>query len=245
MDARLEAGQPGRNPVGTGWVAHAQEVKSSLAAKSHPEAMQRVGFGLSSYDRFFKRCIDVVIAGVVLMAFAPLLVAVALAVRRDSPGPIIFRQTRVGRYGRPFVVYKFRTMAWDPTTTLRLFLGPDGLWRHKIADDPRVTRLGRFLRRTSIDELPQLINVLRGEMSLVGPRPELPEIVANYESWQHRRHAVRPGLTGWWQIQGRSDQPMHEHTELDLQYVENLSPRLDAVILARSVRIVSRGLGAF
>jgi lipopolysaccharide/colanic/teichoic acid biosynthesis glycosyltransferase len=121
----------------------------------------------------------------------------------------------------------------------------NGHWQHKIKDDPRVTRVGRLIRRTSIDELPQLINVIRGEMSLIGPRPELPQIVRDYEPWMHRRHLVRPGLTGWWQVRGRSDLPMHEHTDLDIYYVEHVSWRLDLRILKQTVRIVVCGLGAY
>jgi lipopolysaccharide/colanic/teichoic acid biosynthesis glycosyltransferase len=136
-------------------------------------------------------------------------------------------------------------MAWDPGHELHLFKAADGTWRHKMPDDPRVTRAGRLLRRTSVDEWPQLINVIRGQMSLVGPRPELPNIVKTYEPWQHLRHLVRPGMTGWWQVQGRSDLPMHEHTELDLYYVKHVSFRLDLQITARTVGVVLRGLGAF
>jgi len=179
------------------------------------------------------------------MVFSPLLAALAAAVRLDSRGPIIFRQTRIGLGGRPFVVYKFRSM--DPvwTDALVLFAGSDGHLRHKVRDDPRVTRVGRFLRRTSLDELPQLVNVVRGEMSLVGPRPELPGIVAEYAPWQHQRHQLRPGITGWWQVQGRSELPMHEHTELDIYYVQHVSLGLDLRILWRTIRVVFSGHGAF
>jgi lipopolysaccharide/colanic/teichoic acid biosynthesis glycosyltransferase len=175
----------------------------------------------------------------------PLLALIAAAVRLDSRGPAIFRQMRVGRGGRAFTIYKFRTIEQRPDDELQFFEGADGVLRHKIKHDPRVTRVGRFIRRSSLDELPQLINVLRGEMSLIGPRPELPEIVARYEPWQHQRHLVRPGLTGWWQVQGRSDLPMHEHTDLDIYYVQHVSMRFDAAILCRTVRIVVSGLGAF
>ena len=197
------------------------------------------------YLLVFKRWIDVALAGVALASLAPLLLVIGLAIRLDSRGPALFRQVRIGRGGRPFVVYKFRTMVADPGGDLQRFRGADGQLRHKVRNDPRVTRVGRLLRRTSLDELPQLINVVRGEMSVVGPRPELPAIVDGYESWQHRRHLVRPGMTGWWQVQGRSDRPMHENTELDLHYVEQLSFGLDARIVARTVRVVLCGSGAF
>jgi len=116
---------------------------------------------------------------------------------------------------------------------------------HKALDDPRVTPLGRYLRRASLDELPQLVNVLRGQMSLVGPRPELPWIVARYEPWQHARHVVPPGMTGWWQINGRSELPLHLNTQLDLFYIQNFSVLLDLRILARTLGVVIRGRGAF
>ncbi len=122
---------------------------------------------------------------------------------------------------------------------------PSGDRSRKARNDPRVTRVGRFLRRTSLDELPQLFNVLRGDMSLVGPRPELPEIVATYEAWQHDRHRVLPGLSGWWQIHGRSDKPMHQHTELDIYYVSHVSFLLDVYILLRTLVVVIAGRGAF
>jgi len=192
-----------------------------------------------------KRCLDVALAAIALVCTSWLMALLALLVRLDSPGPAIFRQTRIGRGGKPFTVYKFRTMRVDPSGELRLFRTEDGRYVHKIKDDPRVTRVGRFLRRTSLDELPQLWNVLRGEMSLVGPRPELPQIVRCYEPWQHARHIVRPGITGWWQISGRSHLPMHEHTEYDLYYVEHLSFWLDVKILLRTLWITVRGVGAF
>jgi exopolysaccharide biosynthesis polyprenyl glycosylphosphotransferase len=205
----------------------------------------RVGVGRIAYGFVVKRWIDLVVASLGLVVLAPLLLVVALAVRLDSTGPVVFRQRRIGQGGRPFVMYKFRTMVVDDDTTLRLFRDDQGRWRHKVADDPRVTRVGRFLRRTSLDELPQLLNVLRGEMSFVGPRPELPQIVRGYEPWQHLRHVVRPGITGWWQTHGRSEYAMHEHTELDIYYVRHLSLRLDVRIVARTVRTVLGGLGAF
>ena len=192
-----------------------------------------------------KRWFDVIVALLALIALSPIFLITAIAIHFDSRGPIIFRQTRVGRGGRLFTVYKFRTMRFDPDQPLRLFRDESGVWRHKIKNDPRIARVGHFIRNSSIDELPQLINVLRGQMSIVGPRPELPEIVQQYKPWQHQRHLVRPGMTGWWQIQGRSDKPMHEHTELDLYYVEHLSFGLDARIIAQTFKTVAKGLGAF
>ena len=121
----------------------------------------------------------------------------------------------------------------------------EGRILYKRRDDPRVTRVGRFLRRTSLDELPQLFNVVKGEMSLVGPRPELPWLVHQYESWQHKRFAVPPGITGWWQVNGRSDRAMHLHTEDDLYYIQHYSPLLDLRILWKTIGVVLRGRGAY
>jgi lipopolysaccharide/colanic/teichoic acid biosynthesis glycosyltransferase len=192
-----------------------------------------------------KRCFDIAFALTLLVVLSPLLLLVALAVRIDCGKPIIFKHHRIGRNGKPFMMYKFRTMIPDRRKQQLPFEGLDRRKSHKTRHDPRVTRLGRILRATSIDELPQLINIVRGDMSFVGPRPEMPEIVDRYAAWQHQRHLVRPGLTGWWQVQGRSDLPMHEHTELDLYYVTNQSFRLDLQIVLRTVRVLVRRSGAF
>lgn len=171
--------------------------------------------------RPIKYLLDRVIAAVVLVPLSPILALLALAVRLDSPGPVLFRQTRIGERGRPFTVYKFRTMYVDaPAYSLKV-----------RNDDPRVTPLGQILRRTALDELPQLGNILRGEMSWVGPRPEQPFIVERYEPWQRRRLDTRPGLTGWWQVTQRGFQQMHEHVEADNYYVEHCSFWLDLKIL--------------
>jgi len=172
---------------------------------------------------------------------------VAVAVRLDSAGPVLFRQLRVGRYGREFQIYKFRTMHVDAErrlAELRHLNEQDGVL-FKIRDDPRVTRVGRHLRRLSLDELPQLFNVLGGTMSLVGPRPPLQREVAAYPADARRRLAVRPGMTGLWQVSGRSDLPWEEAVRLDLHYVENWSLTLDLVILLRTLTAVWRGAGAY
>ncbi len=174
------------------------------------------------------------LAAVLLLLCSPLLLAAALAVRLESPGPAFFCQERVGLRGRRFRVFKLRTMTVDSPT-----FGP----KPTSWDDDRVTRVGRFLRRSSLDELPQLLNVLRGEMSLVGPRPEQPFLVERYAPWQRERLEVLPGMTGWWQINGRK-QPMHEHVEEDLFYVRHRSHWLDLRILARTVQAVWGGNGA-
>jgi lipopolysaccharide/colanic/teichoic acid biosynthesis glycosyltransferase len=191
--------------------------------------------------------LDLAVAGLALALLSPLLLVVALAIRLDSRGSAVFRQQRVGLGGRPFIVLKFRTMrVAEPGEEVKFFKAENGGVSHKVRHDPRVTRVGRVLRKTSLDELPQLVNVLKGEMSLIGPRPELVSIVQQqYQPWQHRRHLVRPGITGWWQVCGRSDKPMHENTELDLYYVDHVSLSLDLRVLLRTVGTVVRGAGAF
>jgi lipopolysaccharide/colanic/teichoic acid biosynthesis glycosyltransferase len=164
----------------------------------------------------------------------------------DGP-PIFFRQKRVGENGRLFDMLKFRTMVKN-AEELRAQVetrDADGNLIHKIKDDPRVTRAGRFLRRFSLDELPQLFNILAGTMSLVGPRPEMPYLVDKYQPWQRKRFAVPPGLTGWWQVNGRSDKPMHLHTEDDLYYIQNYSIWLDLQIIVRTIWVVLVGKGSY
>ena len=194
-----------------------------------------------------KHVFDVMVASALLVGLLPLLLVIGAGIALTMGGPVLFRQRRIGLHGREIAVWKFRTMLADRRTSNN---GPpvaigDRRLCHKTRTDPRVTPFGRFLRRTSLDELPQLWNIVRGEMSLVGPRPELPSIVAKYEEWQHARHAVRPGLTGWWQINRPADRLMHEVVELDLYYVENISFALDVRILVKTVTAVIRGTGAF
>jgi len=183
-----------------------------------------------------KRAFDVVGAALGLVLAAPLLAWVALRIRAESPGPAFFTQERVGRDGRVFRMGKLRTMRAD--------VDPYAV-APRSASDERVTPYGRWLRRTSIDELPQLWNVLRGEMSLVGPRPEMPFIAAGYDEWQRRRLTVKPGITGLWQILGRKDLPMHENLQYDFYYIRNRSLVLDVSILLRTAGAVLSGRGAF
>jgi exopolysaccharide biosynthesis polyprenyl glycosylphosphotransferase len=197
--------------------------------------------------RHAKRSFDLLISGILLIAISPLFGLIALLIRLGSPGPVIFRQQRVGENGRLFDMFKFRTMvagaeAQQEELAVRT---EDGQILHKRQDDPRVTRVGHILRRYSLDELPQLWNVLRGDLSLVGPRPEMPWLVDKYDSWQRKRFAVPQGITGWWQINGRSDKPMHLNTDYDLYYVYNYSLWLDIQILLRTPGVVLRGRGAF
>ena len=202
---------------------------------------------IDGFDRIAKRVFDLVLSILLLLLLWPGLLLVAILVKLDSPGPALFRQERVGENCRHFTMFKFRTMVLDAEQHLDEILEEtdDGLRFNKRPDDPRVTRLGRFLRRSSVDELPQLLNVVRGEMSLVGPRPELPLLVKQYESWQRQRFAVPPGMTGWWQVSGRSDHMMHLHTEDDLYYIRNYSLLLDVHILWRTIGTVLKGTGAF
>jgi exopolysaccharide biosynthesis polyprenyl glycosylphosphotransferase len=202
---------------------------------------------LAGGARAVKAVVDRVGAAALLVLSVPLLLVVAGWIRLDSPGPVLFRQVRVGKDGQEFAMYKFRTMYLDAEARLaelRHLNEQDGVL-FKIRNDPRVTRVGRWLRRLSLDELPQLVNVLRGQMSLVGPRPPLPEEVAGYPDDAHRRLAVRPGMTGLWQVSGRSDLSWDEAVRLDLRYVENWSLSLDLVIMLRTLAAVCRTSGAY
>jgi len=201
---------------------------------------------LSGIRRLAKSIFDRTIAAVWLIVLVPVLVAIGMAVRLTSRGPALFRQVRVGLGGRHFVLWKFRTMTVDAEERLAdlLHLNEHDGVLFKIADDPRTTRLGRVLRRWSVDELPQLWNVLRGDMSIVGPRPPLPNEVERYDDNVKRRLLVKPGLTGLWQVSGRAQLPWDEAVRLDLYYIENWSPALDAVILAKTFAAVLRRHGA-
>jgi len=202
-------------------------------------------------DNVFKRATDVIGAGLGLMFFSPVLIGIAVWVKLDSPGPVFFRQTRLGKGGKPFALLKFRTMYTHSTEILNghLEANPDArlTWMQfqKLMDDPRLTRAGKGLRRLSLDELPQLWNVLRGEMSLVGPRPCLPEQRDFYGDGFACYAAVRPGLTGLWQVSGRNRLSFAERVALDVKYVREWSWGLDVKILAQTVGVVLRRDGAF
>ena len=179
------------------------------------------------YDRFAKRCFDAAASAAALTALSPLLAGVAVAVWVRHGRPILFRQTRTGRGGKPFQILKFRTMTDERDAAGAL-----------LPDKQRLTALGRWLRETSIDELPELLNVLRGDMSLVGPRPLLHHYVERYNEHQAHRHDCRPGLTGWVAVNGRNTTTWDERFEMDLFYVENLGPRIDLEILVRTIATV-------
>ncbi len=192
--------------------------------------------GSGLYPRWGKRALDLMLGSLALVLAAPVLAVAALAVRVTLGRPVLFRQRRVGQGGREFTCIKFRTMHPDRRQADQSpAAGLERRLTHKSAADPRLTRLGRLMRMTSVDELPQLINVLRGDMSLVGPRPELPAVVARYEPWQHRRHDVKPGMTGLWQVSARAETAMHEATAIDLDYVDRLGLKTDLAILARTI----------
>lgn len=195
---------------------------------------ERVPRGMRGNARI-KRCLDVVIACVALLILVPLCVLIAVAVKLDSPGPILFSHQRVGYRGKPFWILKFRSMHLHAPKYQR---SPSTL------DDTRITRVGRVLRRLSLDEIPQLINVLRGEMSFVGPRPEMPYIAKTYTALQRRRLDVLPGITGLWQISSARAFPIHHNLEYDLYYIARQSFLLDIAILCRTTASVVRGIGA-
>jgi exopolysaccharide biosynthesis polyprenyl glycosylphosphotransferase len=206
-----------------------------------------IGFAPAASVSWVKRVVDLAATGFGLLLISPVLIAVAVAIKLDSRGPVFYRQERVGKNGRRFGMYKFRSMVVDADVRLKELrdrneaIGP----LFKIKDDPRITRVGRFIRRWSLDELPQLFNVMWGEMSLVGPRPPIPAEVDEYEDWQLGRLRAVPGLTGLWQVSGRSEVPFHDMVRLDLHYIRNWSLGLDIEILLRTIPAVLTNRGAY
>jgi lipopolysaccharide/colanic/teichoic acid biosynthesis glycosyltransferase len=190
-----------------------------------------------SYSRTIKNILDQVVGWLAFLTLSPLLWTLAALIRLDSPGPAFFRQVRIGRGGKPFVAIKFRSMV-DKATTM-------GLGLNVAADDDRITRVGHFLRNTSLDELPQLYHVLTGDMSLVGPRPTLPYQVAAYDDFQRRRLLVKPGITGWAQVNGRNSIPWEERIRLDIWYVDHWSLSLDLAILLRTIKVWANQEGLY
>ena len=205
-----------------------------------------------------KRILDVIAACIGLLVAAPFAAVVAVLIKLSGPGPVLFKQTRVGKDGKKFTFYKFRSMREGCDDTqhrryIKLFIEgreeelkklQDGKKLYKLTGDDRVTLIGRFLRRTSLDELPQLINVLRGEMSMVGPRPHLAYEVELYKDWHRRRLEGMPGITGWWQIHGRSRVPFDEAVRMDIWYLERQSLILDLRIMCRTITKATVGRGA-
>lgn len=206
-----------------------------------------IGFAPVARVTWLKRAVDLALSIITLCVGSVVLIAIAIAIKVDSPGPVLYRQRRVGKDGIEFDMLKFRSMRRDAErmleelTALNEATGP----LFKMRRDPRVTKVGRILRRCSLDELPQLLNVLRGEMSLVGPRPPLPTEVAKYEEWQTARLRARPGMTGLWQVSGRSEVPFNDMVRLDLHYVRNWSLGLDLEIILRTIPAVVANRGAY
>jgi exopolysaccharide biosynthesis polyprenyl glycosylphosphotransferase len=203
--------------------------------------------GVSTYCRVLKRPFDAVASLIGLALLSPLFLALAALVKLDSRGPVFFKQIRVGKDGREFEFYKFRSMVQNAEAMKTKLMHLNELEGpvFKISDDPRITSVGRFLRRTSLDELPQLFNVLRGDMSLVGPRPPLPAEVANYEGWQRQKLSVLPGITCLWQISGRNHIGFTEWMRLDIEYIRRQSFGLDMKILLRTLPAVLLRKGAY
>ncbi|MBS4011445.1 MAG: sugar transferase [Roseovarius sp.] len=263
IDLLVRAGRPGPDEM---WAlsqrAHDLGVTVALAPHRHDAtstvAMSYVPLGstpllmvetptLKPVAAVTKAVFDRVVAALLLVTLAPVLAVIAATIAIRDGRPVLFRQTRIGHLGRSFGCWKFRTMVPDAEERLIDLQGAneaDGPM-FKLKDDPRVTKTGRFLRRHSLDELPQLLNVLQGEMSIVGPRPPLPSEVEAYDARTHRRLNVKPGCTGLWQTQGRSDLPWDDGIYLDLMYIDHWSPLLDLVIMARTVRTVLRPDGAY
>ena len=227
--------------------------KTSLATFGHLPVLGLLEEPLTGARRAIKRSLDLAGAAIALISISPVLLACAIAVRAGSRGPVLLRQQRVGMDGRPFAMLKFRSMVADADTSLHEAYVADHIRRltteelslpagalHKLEDDPRVTGVGRVLRRLSLDELPQLFNVFRGEMSLVGPRPALPFEVGLYQDWHRRRLEVRPGMTGLWQVGGRARLTFDDMVRLDIQYIETWSPLLDVLILLRTIPAIFR-----
>ena len=221
-----------RGPVGRDDIAAREPANRAF----RPQAISSE-LTLGLYGRFAKPLLDRLGGLVLTVATAPMAAAIVIALIISIGRPAVFRQPRVGRNGEIFRIFKFRTMRPDQRNGSIDYPGPERRQRHKTNDDPRHTTVGQFLRRWSLDEIPQFWNVLLGHMSLVGPRPEMVEIVEKkYEPWQHQRHLVKPGVTGLWQISARSDETlMYEHTDIDLEYLENITFLNDAKILLRTV----------
>jgi exopolysaccharide biosynthesis polyprenyl glycosylphosphotransferase len=239
---------------------HEQGIRTFFALDFFPHAQARAeiteidGIPLLTYSNAptnplllaGKRALDIALSTLILLLALPIVVLVAIAVRLTSGGTVLFRQTRCGLNGRRFTLYKFRTMTEDAEerlAELQHLNEMDGPV-FKVRDDPRVTRVGRVLRKFSLDELPQLLNVLRGDMSLVGPRPPIPEEVARYERWQRRRLSMKPGLTCLWQVNGRNELDFGSWMALDLQYIDSWSLSLDLKILLKTIPVVLSGRGA-
>lgn len=231
------------SPHPTNTVSADQKSRHSVTAGPRGIASLHTG----RLDAGLRRMLDVMGAGLGLLLLFPALALIALLIRLDSPGPVLFIQRRVGKNGHEFSVFKFRSMYMDAEERLVALLDANDRTGpvFKMRQDPRITRIGRLLRRCSLDEVPQLLNVLRGEMSLVGPRPALPREVALYTPTQRLRLSVTPGLTGLWQVSGRANLSFEEALALDLRYIQRQSFAFNLVLIARTVPAVLTGRGAY
>lgn len=230
-----------------GWAAD-QFLPTPLATNEPPLDLLPIGLGVATRRQLqIKRALDVVVGLALLLIAVPLLALVALAVGLTSRGPVLFRQERVGHHGRRFVALKFRSMRLQAHEQRRDYLGMNECTGpvFKIRKDPRITRVGRLIRKLSLDELPQLVNVVCGDMSLVGPRPPLPEEYETYDAYQRARLQVKPGLTCTWQVSGRSTIPFEDWIEMDLAYIRSWNLRLDLVLLLKTIPAVLLRRGAW
>lgn len=217
----------------------------TITRSEYPEIVSE-SFEPLDLTKYVKIVIDMVGALFGIVILSPLSLLIALSIKLDDGGPILFKQIRVGKNGKTFVFYKFRTMnveAEDQKKALKHLNDMSGPV-FKISNDPRVTRIGRFLRRTSMDELPQFYNILKGDMSLVGPRPPLPSEVEQYDAWQCRRLSIKPGITCLWQVNGRNNIDFDKWVKLDLEYIDNWSLWLDFKIITRTIPAILKGDGA-
>lgn len=226
------------------WRNATYAVSPSLAG----EEMAAATTGRETIYAFSKRALDLVATGIGLLFLSPFFVLLAIIIKVDSRGPVLYPQIRVGRQGTLFRCWKFRSMTMDADKQKQELMGKNemvGGTTFKIKQDPRVTRIGRYIRKASIDELPQLWNVFIGDMSLVGPRPPVPQEVAEYSTYERRRLAVKPGITCIWQVSGRSDIPFRDQVRLDIEYINKRSLRLDLLLLLKTVPAVLSARGAY
>ena len=220
-------------------------MSSTQLGTLQPDTEKKVNIRKSTL--IVKRMLDIIISIICFIILLPLMLVIAVLIKIDSSGPVIFKQKRAGIYGRPFKIYKFRTMVQDAESQFKLDIDPKNInnFVFQDKDDPRVTKLGCFLRKTSLDELPQLLNVIKGDMSLMGPRPELYDIVDLYDDHQRRRLDVKPGVTGLAQVKGRGELTLEQTIKHDLEYIDNLSIKMDLKLLFSTFNVVIRRKGAF
>ena len=229
-------------------LAEPRTIASSVPAQTEQPVLLASLPQYTGAANVIKRLLDIIGSLCALIISSPILLGVAIAIKLDDGGPVFFSQTRIGLHGKPFKMYKFRSMvtnAEELKKKLAEETGQEDRFIFKMKDDPRITKVGHFIRKTSLDEFPQLYNVLKGDMSLVGPRPALPEEVARYGSLYSARLLVKPGITGPWQVSGRSDLSQEQSEYLDVSYIENWSIAGDLAILAKTVMVIFTGCGSY